>query len=80
MDIASLQGRRATFIPHYAREKNYGSTFLEPTPVRGIIDVVNAKHGWFAVSYWASGIKQHECFKACDIGTAVTINGNKKDR
>jgi uncharacterized protein YodC (DUF2158 family) len=47
--------------------------------VRGMIEYVNAEHGWFRVRWYAGGTEQHECFKECDIGTVVTLVGHKKN-
>ena len=78
--MRALIGRPVMFVPSFFFKKEFHDTKDDMVrPVRGKIVEVN-RHGWFRVRYSAGDTVQHECFKQCDIGTAVTLLGHKKDR
>lgn len=75
-----LIGRPVKFIPCYMYKKEFHNSGDEDIqPVRGVIDFVSS-HGWFRIKYPAGDTVQHECFKLVDIGKAVALLGNKKNR
>lgn len=76
--MSDLLGRAVKFIPCYMYRKEVHSTGdNDAQPVRGVIDFVSP-NGWFRCKYNAGNEVQHECFKECDIGRAVTLLGHKK--
>lgn len=75
--MRELLGRAVKFVPCFQYKKELHCAGDEPIqPVRGVIDFVSS-HGWFRIKYPAGDTVQHECFKECDIGTAVTLLGRR---
>lgn len=76
-----LIGRSVMFQPCCFMQKNYSreSDCEHLQPVRGVIEFVNARNGWFRIKYTAGRTVQHECFKLVDIGKDVTLLGHKKN-
>lgn len=72
-----LLGRQAVFIPYHIKDKDDGTRKWGEITVRGVIDYVNAEHGYFAIAYRAGNSQQHECFKLRDIGEDVTLIGRR---
>lgn len=78
--MKELLGRHVAFVPHCSFKQPNGRPLEElPPPVHGVVDFVHQKHGWFRVRWAAGESIQHECFKFCDIGKAVTLVGRKKN-
>lgn len=74
--MKDLIGRPVSFVPCCAfKKEKYMAD--DAKPVRGVIEYVNEEHGWFRCKYHAGNEVQHECFKECDIGTAVTLLGRR---
>lgn len=72
-----LIGRPVKFIPCFQYKKEFHNSRDEDIqPVRGVIDFISP-NGWFRCKYPAGNTVQHECFKECDIGTAVTLLGRR---
>lgn len=75
--MVDLLGRPVSFIPCFLYKKEAHNTVdNDVKPVRGVISEINP-HGWFRIRYPAGNTVQHECFKECDIGTAVTLLGRR---
>ena len=77
MDINNLLGRYVKFIPHFVKARDGSDNIGIAVPVKGMVDYINAGHGWFCVLWYAGHTRQHECFKVCDIGEAVTLIGRR---
>ena len=75
-----LLGRWVLFVPNCLEGKENGRPVEDrQPPLLGVIDYVNASHGWFCVRWNAGKTIQHECFKLCDIGKVVDLVGRKKN-
>lgn len=75
--MRELLGRPVKFIPCFQYKKEFHNSGDEDIqPVRGVIDFISP-NGWFRIKYPAGDTVQHECFKECDIGTAVTLLGRR---
>lgn len=74
--MGDLLGRPVMFVPTYLFKKELHMT-EDVKPVRGVIDEVHEEHDWFRCKYQAGNTVQYECFKMCDIGTAVTLLGRR---
>ena len=70
-------GQKVRFLPHTLHSKDGGGymDWGRPMNVTGTVEFISKRGGWFAARYTASGTVQRECFKFCDIGTAVTVLG-----
>ena len=79
IDIHNLLGRQAAFVPFCMKDKGGkpSDQSKNAKPVRGVIDYINAEHGWFSISYHVGNYKFREGFKMCDIGTEVTLIGRR---
>ena len=76
-----LIGCAVMFIPcHLYNKEFHSSVNKDIQPIRGVIDYVNERHGWFCIRYNAVDTVWHECFKLVDIGKVVTLCGHKKNR
>ena len=73
-----LLGRFVSFVPFFCYKK-FSAVKEEIEPVRGVVDYINEKNGWFRVAYQAGETVQHECFKETDIGEDVKLLGHKKN-
>ena len=77
--MENLIGSNVKFVPHCFYKKDIGRPAIEQAePVRGKIVFVNQRHGWFMIQWFAGETIQHECFKICDLGGAVTICGKRR--
>ena len=77
--MENLVGSNVKFIPHCIHKQENGRPVKEQVkPVSGKIVLVNQKHGWFMIRWYAGETIQHECFKFCDLGGTVTICGKRR--
>lgn len=72
-----LIGCPVIFVPCCKYKKYFRNPEDDMQPVRGVIEYINERHGWFMVKYTAGRTVQHECFKLVDIGKVVELVGRR---